>query len=110
VGNERSRGPVGLTAPSGLTAHSFVLDAEEFVLLAFPLPAPLPGAVAEADLTPSERAVLSLLESGAKSAEIARARQTSPRTVTNQIAAIYRKLGVSSRRELLALVHGKSRT
>lgn len=37
-------------------------------------------------------------------AEIAERRGTSPRTVANQVASLFRKLGVASRSELRALV------
>jgi DNA-binding NarL/FixJ family response regulator len=55
-----------------------------------------------AGLTQAERDVVAGLVSGRRMAAIARERGTSPRTVAQQIASIYRKIGVSSRRELLA--------
>jgi DNA-binding NarL/FixJ family response regulator len=51
-------------------------------------------------LTRAERAVARGVLSGWSNAEIARRRRSSPRTVANQLASIYRKLGVSSRAEL----------
>lgn len=48
-------------------------------------------------LTPSERDVARLARAGSSNAEIARLRGTSPRTVANQLARIYRKLGCGSR-------------
>jgi len=39
---------------------------------------------------------------GQSTASVAQARGTSPRTIANQIATIFRKLGVSSRAELAA--------
>lgn len=53
-------------------------------------------------LTRAEREVSELMLRGLTNAAIARARVTSPFTVANQLRAIYRKLGVSSRRELVA--------
>ena len=41
---------------------------------------------------------------GKRAAAIARERGTSIRTVSKQITSIYKKLGVSSRREALALL------
>ena len=41
-----------------------------------------------------------------KNSAIAEARGTSVRTVANQIQAIFKKLGVSSRSELVALLSG----
>jgi DNA-binding NarL/FixJ family response regulator len=55
-------------------------------------------------LTRAERAVLRLLLRGLDVTSIAASRGTSPRTITNQLARIYRKLGVGSRAELAAKV------
>ncbi|MDX2089283.1 MAG: LuxR C-terminal-related transcriptional regulator [Kofleriaceae bacterium] len=55
---------------------------------------------AAARLTPSELAVARLAAAGRSNAEIAAARRSSPRTVANQMAAILRKLKLSSRVEL----------
>lgn len=51
-------------------------------------------------LTGAERDVVRGVLAGWSNARIARERNSSPRTVANQLAAIYRKLGISSRREL----------
>jgi len=67
---------------------------------------PLPAARWPVTLTPAERAVAALLLEGATNAEIAKRRGTSERTVTNQIASIFRKANVSSRVELAAQVFG----
>ena len=53
-------------------------------------------------LTRAERQVVAGVLNGRTNAAIATARRTSCRTVANQLAAIYRKLGVSSRWELAA--------
>ena len=53
-------------------------------------------------LTAAERQVVVGVLRGRSNAAIATARRTSCRTVANQLAAIYRKLGVSSRWELAA--------
>jgi DNA-binding NarL/FixJ family response regulator len=55
-----------------------------------------------ARLTPAERQVAGAVLKGSSNDAIAAARRTSARTVANQLAAIYRKLGVSSRWELAA--------
>lgn len=55
-------------------------------------------------LTVAERQVVTAVLNGRTNAAIATARRTSCRTVANQLAAIYRKLGVSSRWELAARV------
>jgi DNA-binding CsgD family transcriptional regulator len=59
-------------------------------------------------LTPGERQVVRLAAEGLSNAAIARRRGRSPRTVANQLAAAYRKLGITSRRELQALREGRS--
>ena len=53
-------------------------------------------------LTPAERAVSALMLEGLGNAEIARVRRVSPRTVANQAAIIFGKLGVGSRGQLVA--------
>lgn len=53
-------------------------------------------------LTAAEDEVLALLLDGYNNAAIAKARGTSPRTAANQVASIFRKLGVASRAELAA--------
>jgi DNA-binding CsgD family transcriptional regulator len=56
------------------------------------------------ELTASERAVVVLALSGCSNAAIARRRGSTARTVANQLASVYRKLGISGRRELAAAV------
>ena len=55
-------------------------------------------------LSPAEHAVTRLLIEGKSYAEIAELRQTSTRTVANQVAAAFQRLGVSGRAELLCLL------
>ncbi len=55
-------------------------------------------------LAPAEHAVIALLIEGQSYAEIARARNTSIRTVANQVASGFRRVGVSGRAELLCLL------
>jgi DNA-binding NarL/FixJ family response regulator len=55
-------------------------------------------------LSDAERGVMTGILDGKRVAAIAHERGTSPRTVANQISSIYKKLGVSSRREILALL------
>jgi DNA-binding NarL/FixJ family response regulator len=64
----------------------------------------LTPAVASPDLSDAERAVVTGILGGKRIAAIARERGTSPRTVSNQLASVYKKLGVSSRREVIALL------
>lgn len=58
------------------------------------------------DLTEAERDVLAALLAGSTNADIACRRRASERTVANQAQSIYRKLGVRSRNELAAKLHG----
>ena len=58
------------------------------------------GAENLAGLTEAERAILPLVLAAKPHTEIAVERETSPRTVANQIASIYRKFRVSGRVEL----------
>jgi DNA-binding CsgD family transcriptional regulator len=89
--------------PSSLTADTFEIEGEEFVLFSFPLPAPSLPEPAAIRLTSAERAVALLLVEGASNEEIARRRNRSRHTVINQIGSIFRKLGVGSRAELFRL-------
>ncbi|HVH04589.1 MAG TPA: helix-turn-helix transcriptional regulator [Myxococcota bacterium] len=59
-----------------------------------------------APLSAAEREVALLLVRGASNREIARRRGAAVRTVANQARAVYRKLGVASRAELAARLHG----
>ncbi|MBN2527979.1 MAG: helix-turn-helix transcriptional regulator [Deltaproteobacteria bacterium] len=54
-------------------------------------------------LTPSERDIAHRVICGDSSAQIATGRNTSVKTVQNQLAVIYRKLHINSRQELIAL-------
>lgn len=81
--------------PPGLTAYE--LEPGQFLFVHA-----LPSAPQLAQLAPSEQEVLVLVLEGQSTAAIARARGTSPRTTANQIAAIFKKVGVRSRAELAA--------
>lgn len=88
----------GKTSARGSIAYRRVGDLEVLVL-------DLPEHVARGPkLTPSERDVVERLVRGASNRAIARARGTSERTIANQLQRIYRKHGVYSRAELVALL------
>jgi DNA-binding CsgD family transcriptional regulator len=57
-----------------------------------------------ARLTPAEFAVTRLLVEGKSYAQMALLRQTSARTVANQLAAAFHRLGVSGRAELMCML------
>jgi DNA-binding CsgD family transcriptional regulator len=85
--------------PGGLRAHSLRLGSGSYVLLSF--------ARDESDeaclgLTAAEQHVARELLAGLSNAEIARLRGCSPRTIANQVASLYAKLGTHSRAELAA--------
>lgn len=75
-----------------------------------PLPAPpsRPTGKSRA-LTAQEREVVALVGRGMRNREIAASLFISLRTVELRLTGIYRKLGVSSRVQLVALLHGASR-
>jgi DNA-binding CsgD family transcriptional regulator len=87
--------------PRNARAAQFSLGNERYAVFSFDLAADQHHAFL-AVLTLSERAVATLCLQGMSSREIARKRAVSERTVANQLATIYRKLGVQSRRELRA--------
>jgi DNA-binding NarL/FixJ family response regulator len=63
-----------------------------------------PAANSLASLSDAERSIVADLFDGKRIPVIALERGTSRRTVAHQIGSVYRKLGASSRRELLALL------
>jgi|GEM_PF-4376274 len=92
------------TLPEGLRVTSCTIDGKSYVLMSHPIPLELPrscGALSEA-----ERDVVSRVLEGWTQAQIAAYRKTSPRTIAKQLVSAYRRLGVSSRAQLVALVEG----
>jgi DNA-binding NarL/FixJ family response regulator len=86
--------------PEGLEISSCIWHGEDCLLLTFPSKKPKwPRG-----LTAAERVVAAMLIEGASTAAIARCRQTSERTVANQVASILRKAGSASRLELASCV------
>lgn len=61
---------------------------------------PVLDATAASRLSPAERHITCLLLDGLSNSEIAELRHCSYRTVANQIASLYEKLGIGSRTEL----------
>lgn len=85
--------------PRQLAAWELDLDGERFILFEWPLA----RVAVEESLTEAERAVLDGIVRGESNAAIARHRRRSVRTIAKQVASIFRKLGVRSRLELIAL-------
>ena len=90
------------SAPAGLMGTRSRVDGDEAAVLNFPLS----GAALPECLSPAERDVAHGVIAGKSNAEIAAARGTSARTVANQMASLFKKLGVGSRREIAALCCG----
>jgi DNA-binding CsgD family transcriptional regulator len=89
--------------PAGLRALVEGYGPDEHLFLYYPCPScTLPPTLSVAERT----VVLDLLD-GASRRDIASARGTSPRTVANQMASIFRKFRVSSRVELLAALRSR---
>jgi DNA-binding CsgD family transcriptional regulator len=61
------------------------------------------------ELTPAELEVLELWLDGASAEEVSALRGCAVRTVNNQVASIYRKLGAGSRAELATMVRSGGR-
>ncbi len=98
VGRESELPAVG--RPAGLAAWRLDLgNGQEFAL--FELPAS-DDCSRVMGVTAAERVVLGLAAAGLSNAQIAARRGVSPRTVANQLASAFRKLGVRSRLELEA--------
>lgn len=79
---------------------AFQIGARVFAVLSLPADV----APAAAPLTAAEQDVMRLALAGWSNRRIAGARRTSERTVANQMASLFRKLGVASRGELAAYV------
>lgn len=97
-----SVGGFEMSVPPHLLGWELVVDGHQYVLLEWPARA----AREPVDLTPAERDVLAGILRGDSNATIARRRRTRPRTVANQVASLFRKLGVRSRSELVAHLMG----
>jgi DNA-binding CsgD family transcriptional regulator len=71
-------------------------EAGDYAVLSFTIPEGLSVL-----LTAAERDVALLVLAGKSHEEIARIRGRAVRTIANQLASVFRKLGVASRTELL---------
>lgn len=91
----------GIKSPATATTVSFGHPATELAYASAKSAAP--------ELPPALQEVVRLLCAGRSQAEIAAARNVSPRTVANQVAAIYQRLGLSGRSELVAYMAGRPR-
>jgi DNA-binding CsgD family transcriptional regulator len=94
---------VGSDEDSDGSGDGLMLSCVDDVIV---ISAPLPRL--PAILTESERAVARALLTGCSNAEIARARGTSRKTISNQLSMMYRKLGVENRERLVGLLVSSS--
>ena len=89
-------------APAAVDGCALVIDGQSFLYLAVShLPAGSSRGLTDAEREVARRAAL-----GESTQDNAAARRTSTRTVDNQLASIFRKLGIASRSELCATVFG----
>lgn len=87
---------------AGAAGKIGVLTRTELIRVAALLARDTVGLLDDDALTAAERDVLGLIERGMGNREIATIRMRSVRTIANQVAALLRKTGTSSRRELVA--------
>jgi DNA-binding CsgD family transcriptional regulator len=92
-------------------AVSLTLDGIEYVVVDL-LSTASPADAAATRLPPAglsrvERALVEGLLRGRRNADLARERGTSRHTIANQLSILYRRLGVGSRAEVVALVSGR---
>ena len=100
------RKPGGHEPADERRAFRFVHEGQELVVISQAL-----RTAPESVLTPAQWDVARAVARGASNAEIAGQRNTSVRTVANQVASILRRLGATSRAQValkLALVDSKS--
>jgi len=97
--SSRGNAPDPNAVPIGLETWRTRVGDSEYALFRFPLG----KAERWSCLTSRERTVASEILHGLSNAEIAGKLGVAPRTVANQIASIFRKLGVGSRAELSSL-------
>lgn len=89
-----------MTAPDrGMTGVVIRSGRETFLILSAPT-----ARLDLSRLTAVQRAIVADLVAGRSNATIAQRRRRSPRTIANQVAAIFGRLGVSSRGELIARI------
>jgi len=90
------------TPPKGLSRWRVCVDNERFAVLTYDTP----NARLLDHLSSAEREVLIGMLADKSNAEIGELRGTSERTVANQVASIFTKLGARSRSALCVLLRG----
>ena len=95
-----------LGAPAGLVVETFEEGGDDYAVLDWPVRSTAREAsppCSPVRLPKAQGEVLTLLLAGLSNSEIALRRRRSPRTVAHQVDAIFRRLEVGSRAELLSL-------
>lgn len=114
---QRDRAPKAPTptdaqpAPSASNVSFFSLGPDDFATIDLAAESPegnrpISPLSTLPPLSAAESLVLAELVTGRSNRQIAETRGTSLRTVTNQVSAVFRKLGVRSRSELVLLLAG----
>ena len=88
--------------PEDLQVSVLTHESGNYVIFSWADEPRIPVSAPTGSLTAAERAVHALLLAGLSDAEIAKVRDTTRSTVTKQVDGVFRKLGVKSRRELIA--------
>ena len=111
IDRDHNSAPFGETAGGresrDLAAWRFEVGGDAYALLVWPDAGAARGLAGRLSL--AEREVVQLIAAGLSNAGIAHRRCSSPRTVANQVASIFRKLRVHSRLELYALLARSAR-
>lgn len=98
----RERGCLWQAIAMAVNISPLEVAGEPLLVVGYPLRRPSGFAA----LTAAELEVAEGLIEGLSPRQLACRRRVSERTVSNQVARIYGKLGVSSKHELLALIGG----
>jgi DNA-binding NarL/FixJ family response regulator len=91
--------------PKGLRGAELEIDGEPYAVLVYPL---VGTTAVPAELTKAEAAIAKLVARGLSNEEISSSRGSSPCTVANQLQAIYRKLLIGYRTQLVRVM-GRAR-
>lgn len=112
IDRDHNSAPSGKTAGGresrDLVAWRFDVGGDAYALLVWPDAGAARRLTGRLSL--AEREVVQLIATGSSNATIAQRRGSSPRTVANQVASIFRKLRVHSRLELYALLARSARS
>ena len=94
----------GTESDAGPRVSRMRLGGEEIIVLSVPLP----KLQYPEGTTPAEQEIIDLMLQGLTAKEIAEQRGASLRTVTTQLGMIFRKAGVNSQAELIAVMTATS--